>query len=59
MLKQNETLTVNTYMYRLTQHLLYVFTYTVILWAATSFGHSLTIIQALTYRTFELVGIIR
>ena len=38
--------------------LLYVFTYIDILGAA-SFGHTLTVIQALTYRTLELVGIIR
>ena len=31
----------------------------VIFFGATSFGHSMTIIQALTYRTPELVGIIR
>ena len=53
-------MTIITYKYHLTQHLLYVFTYNGFFLGevgATSFGHSMTIIQALTYRTFELVVI--
>jgi hypothetical protein len=52
-------MTIITYNYPLTHHLLYVFTNNDIFFGATSFGHSLTIIQAFTYGTFELVFINR